>query len=172
MRGGVRRAAAAALLSGGCASPPLPGAEAPETVEVAAVLDELHAAASRADGERYFALFAPGGVFLGTDASERWELPEFRAYASARFERGEGWTYRVTGRRVYLDAHRRTAWFDESLHNAKYGTCRGTGVLVRGSGGPWRIAQYHLTIPVPNELAADVVKMIGDLEGPAPGSGR
>ena len=36
------------------------------------VLDDFHDAASKADEERYFALFLPDGVFLGTDAAERW----------------------------------------------------------------------------------------------------
>jgi hypothetical protein len=51
------------------------------------------------------------------------------------------------------------AWFDEALENEKYGTCRGTGVLRR-IDGQWRIAQYHLTVPVPNDLLERVVKMI------------
>ena len=37
---------------------------------VAAVLDDLHDAASKADGPRYFSLFAPDAVFFGTDAGE------------------------------------------------------------------------------------------------------
>jgi hypothetical protein len=52
-----------------------------------------------------------------------------------------------------------TAWFDEMLENQSYGTTRGTGVLVRTAGG-WKIVQYHLTIPLPNDLARDVVQMI------------
>ncbi|MHC4415793.1 MAG: nuclear transport factor 2 family protein [Planctomycetota bacterium] len=134
---------------------PLPGpAEA-----VATVLDDLHDAASKADGERYFGLFAPNAVFLGTDATERWTLAMFREYASRRFEQGSGWTYHVRQRRVSVSGDGNTAWFDESLHNEKYGTCRGTGVLVRRKGA-WKVAQYNLTIPIPNEIALDVVRMI------------
>ena len=51
-------------------------------------LDALHVAASKADGERYFALFAPDAVFLGTDATERWTLEEFKNYAGERFKTG------------------------------------------------------------------------------------
>jgi hypothetical protein len=36
---------------------------------------------------------------------------------------------------------------------------RSTGVLIREDGA-WKIAQYHLTIPIPNDLANRVVKMI------------
>ena len=57
-----------------------------------------------------------------------------------------------------------TAWFDEMLWNEKYGTCRGTGVLVLTEQG-WRIAQYHLTFPIPNELSAEFTSRIKELEG-------
>ncbi len=130
-----------------------------DTAAVARVLDDLHDAASKAQGQRYFDLFAPDGVFFGTDATERWPIEEFRAYAQRRFDTGTGWTYHVRQRHVFLDGDHNTAWFDEALHNDKYGECRGTGVLVKIDGG-WKIAQYNLTIPIPNAIALDVVKMI------------
>lgn len=123
------------------------------------VLNDLHEAASRADEDRYFALFEPDGVFLGTDASERWTTAEFREYAHARFATGQGWTYTPTARHIYVSLDGRTAWFDEALHNAKYGECRGTGVLTRRAD-QWRIAQYNLTVPVPNDLLPSVADMI------------
>jgi len=126
---------------------------------VAGVLDDLHDAASKADGERYFGLFAPEAVFFGTDATERWPLEEFRRYASQRFESGSGWTYHPSRRHIYFSQDRRTAWFDEVLVNAKYGECRGTGVLVKRRSD-WKIAQYNLSIPIPNEIALEVVEMI------------
>jgi hypothetical protein len=128
---------------------------------VGRVLDELHDAASKADGHRYFALFAPDAVFLGTDASERWPIDEFKVYAQARFDTGTGWTYTLkAGRRfITIDQGGGVAWFDELLENAKYGTCRGSGVL-RKFDGQWKIAQYNLSIPIPNDLAAEVVKTI------------
>ena len=48
---------------------------------VTAALDDFHDAAAKADEDRYFGRFAPGGVFLGTDATERWDVKAFRAYA-------------------------------------------------------------------------------------------
>jgi len=39
-----------------------------------AVLTSLHQAASDADGELYFSLFADDAVFMGTDATERWSV--------------------------------------------------------------------------------------------------
>ncbi len=141
--------------SGGIA----PNGRSGDVRAVAGVLEDLHDAASKADGERYFSLFAPEAVFFGTDATERWPLEEFRRYASQRFEAGSGWTYHASRRHIYFSQDCRTAWFDEVLVNAKYGECRGTGVLVKRRSG-WKIAQYNLSIPIPNEIALEVVGMI------------
>lgn len=143
------------LLLAACAAPDRPADSA------AAVLDSLHAHASQADEESYFALFAPDGVFFGTDITERWTVEQFRAYAHARFATGIGWTYmlRPGTRHLAFDPSGTVAWFDEVLDNANYGETRGTGVL-RLIDGEWKIAQYHLTIPVPNALAGELVEMI------------
>lgn len=142
----------------------------PETREVEATLNRFHEAASRADGAAYFALFAPEGVFIGTDASERWTVDEFRAYSAPYFSKGRGWTYVPGVRHVQLSPKGDVAWFDEILFNTKLGVCRGSGVLRR-VGGAWLICQYHLTIPVPNALAAQVVGIIRG-EAPVPASPR
>lgn len=128
-------------------------------------LDTLHAAAARADEAAYFGLYTPDAVFLGTDATERWTLDEFKAYAKPHFAAGRGWTYTVSERHVTLGPDGTTAWFDERLQNAKLGECRGSGVLVHGSGDRWRIAQYNLTIPIPNELAEEVAGRIRSQQG-------
>ncbi len=143
-----------AVVLGSCASAP-----GDDPAAVAAVLDNLHDAASKADGKRYFNCFAADAVFFGTDATERWTIDQFRVYAQARFDRGTGWTYHPRKRHVFLSRDRETAWFDEALHNEKYGACRGTGVLVKCDGA-WKITQYNLTIPIPNEIALEVVQMI------------
>lgn len=133
---------------------------------ISAVLDALHHNASVADGEAYFALFAPEGVFFGTDITERWTVEQFRTYAMGRFAQGRGWTYvlRPGTRNIAFDPSGTVAWFDEILDNANYGATRGTGVL-RLMDGQWKIAQYHLTIPVPNALADTVVRMVRALDG-------
>lgn len=151
-----------ALLSASCVAGAFPTtvhAQQAAEESVAATLDALHAAASAADGDRYFALFAEEGVFFGTDATERWTVEQFKAYALPFFEQGRGWTYSPTERNVFVSGDGTTAWFDERLFNETYGETRGTGVLVL-RGGSWRIAQYNLTIPVPNELASDLVARI------------
>jgi hypothetical protein len=124
-----------------------------------ATLDDFHAAAAAADSARYFAHFAADGVFLGTDATERWTVDAFRAYAKPHFDAGKGWTYRATERHVDVDRAGTYAWFDEALENAKLGACRGSGVLRR-EGGKWKVVQYDLTIPIPNDLALDVAAQI------------
>jgi ketosteroid isomerase-like protein len=126
---------------------------------VTSVLNQFHKAASEHDFQKYFGLMTADAVFIGTDATERWDVKAFKAYVKPHFEKGRGWTYKPRTRHISFTPDRNVAWFDEILDNAKYGTCRGTGVLVK-DGKDWKISQYHLTIPVPNELAEAVVKLI------------
>src|SRR5262245_54855652 len=146
-----------ALLAACRSSGAVPDSDPNAERAVSRLLDDWHRAASAADGARYFGHMAEDAVFLGTDASERWTLAEFRVYCEPYFSKGTGWTYEPRERHVRVDGE--LAWFDERLWNEKYGECRGTGVLHR-DGGEWKIVHYSLTFPVPNELAADVVKMI------------
>ena len=117
------------------------------TTAVSAVLDSLHQLASAANEEAYFGLFAPEGVFFGTDATERWTVEQFRAWAHQRFAAGQGWTYvlRAGTRHVEFDPTGNVAWFDEILDNAHYGETRGTGVLRivyhRQPDGTWKLAR-------------------------------
>jgi hypothetical protein len=106
---------------------------------VASALDDFHDAAAKADEDRYFAHFAPGGVFLGTDATERWEVPAFRAYAHPHFAKGKAWTFRAARRIVTVRGD--MAWFDEDLETQNLGP----------HDGKWLIDQYVLSITVPNE---------------------
>ena len=123
------------------------------------LLDGFHSNASNAQFNAYFAAFAPDGVFIGTDATERWTVEQFKAYTKPHFDKGRGWTYIVAERHLNVSADGKHASFDELLDNTSLGRCRGTGVL-RMVDGQWRIEQYHLTIPVPNELADEIVKRI------------
>lgn len=129
---------------------------------VRAVLDEFHLAASKADGERYFACLAPDAIFVGTDATERWDVARFREFCEPYFREGRGWTYVAGERHVALSREGKLAWFDERLSNDKYGAVRGSGV-VRLDGGRWRIVQYVMSFPIPNELSGEVVRRIREL---------
>ena len=129
-----------------------------DKIKINKILDNLHYYASIADGDKYFKLFDTNGVFLGTDATERWTVNEFKDYALKRFESGTGWTYYPINRNIYLN-NKNTAWFDEELSNEKYGVFRGTGVLIKTDEG-WKISQYNLLLPIPNELLIDYSKEI------------
>jgi predicted ester cyclase/ketosteroid isomerase-like protein len=147
--------------------PPLAKAQtlAEDEQMVAATLNTLHQAAADADYEAYSSVFADDAVFLGTDATERWTRDEFMRFAKPYFDQGRGWTYVMTERHVSVAADGATAWFDERLDNASYGETRGSGVLIMESG-EWKISQYNLTIPIPNELAGEVVDRIrGQVQG-------
>ena len=76
-----------------------------------------------------------------------------------RFKTGSGWTYNSISRNIYLDNDKNTAWFDEELNNEKYGVFRGTGVLVK-INNIWKIKQYNLLLPIPNDLLIEYSKEI------------
>lgn len=148
----------------GCAAPP----PAPSEADVAAVLDALHRNASEANYEAYFALYTDDAVFLGTDASERWPIEDFKTYTAARFAEGTAWTYHMLDRHIEFGPDGKTAWFDETLTNENLGRTRGSGVLLLQDGA-WRIAQYNLTILVPNDLARGFAAEIRAFEAGADG---
>jgi uncharacterized protein (TIGR02246 family) len=130
---------------------------------IGSVLDGWHAAAAAADEQKYFSYFTPDAVFLGTDASERWTRDEFRKWAHPYFAKGKAWSFKAVSRWITFSPDRTVAWFDEALETPNLGPCRGSGVLVATSAG-WRIAQYNLSIPIPNDLADDFKKQIEDYE--------
>lgn len=123
------------------------------------VLDGYHQAAASGDWDTYFDLMSDDGVFLGTDASERWTKSEFQNYASTR----SGWVYTPQQRNINITPDGSSAWFDELLASQNYGTSRGTGILIRTSDG-WRISQYNLTFPIPNDLSAEITDQIKEYE--------
>lgn len=145
-----------ALALTACGGPPMhtTHAESGDRTAIVAVLDDFHDAAASSDEARYFAHFTDDGVFLGTDATERWDVTAFRAYAHPHFEAGRGWVMRATRRDVVVRGD--VAWFDEDLETRNLGPARGSGVLERGADGTWRVAQYNLTITVPNERFDEV----------------
>ncbi len=128
--------------------------------EINAVLDSFHDAAAVADLDRYFGHLTEDAVFLGSDATERWPREAFRAFAEPYFQGETAWAYTPRDRSVSLSDNGRTAWFDETAVNDKYGALRGSGVLVFEGDRVWRIAQYNLVFTVPNGIAGEVVEMI------------
>lgn len=138
-------------------------ARADDKADVSAVLDKLHSYASQANWDAYFDLYTEDATFLGTDVTEVWTPDELRGYAG----QSKGWTYVMKDRNIDFTPNGDVAWFDEVLHNANYGTSRGTGVLIRTNTG-WKIAQYHLTFPIPNDIAASITQQIQTFEQKQP----
>ncbi len=132
----------------------------PQT-SIGAVLDDWHAAAAASDEARYFDHFTEDGIFLGTDATERWDVAAFREFAHPHFEEGNGWAFTVVRRDIIVDGDR--AWFDEDLASEHLGPLRGSGVL-RWDGERWRIAHYNLTLTIPNERVGAVRAAIASSE--------
>lgn len=145
------------------------GSAAASGDEASEVLDRFHRAAAEADFATYRAQMTDDIVFLGTDATERWQGEAFFDFARPHFEAGRGWTYRVRSRRLQVGPQGNVAWFDELLDNARLGLCRGSGLLLRGEDG-WKVTQYNLSMPVPNDMIGQVAEAIGNggAEGFAP----
>lgn len=126
--------------------------------EAHAVLDQLHQAASLADWELYFSLYLPEAVFIGTDATEHWSMTEFEGYARPT----DGWKY-IPKSRIFTSANTQKSdqvlMFDELLDSASYGLSRGTGTLIKTDKG-WKVAQYHLSFPIPNGIAKEITTHI------------
>ncbi len=146
------------LLNFTCISPVLAHTGTKES-EVSRTLDKFHRAAANAELDTYFNLFTDDAVFLGTDGNERWTKSEFKAYVEPFFKKGIGWLYTSNERNITQINNGNVVFFDEKLNSKTYGNCRGTGVLVKTKQG-WKISQYNLSVPVPNEISASIVKKI------------
>ena len=138
-------------------------ANSPDSSDVIAVLDDWHLAAAEADFDRYFSHFEnEASIFMGTDATERWTVAEFKPWSKPFFDRGRAWSFTGHDRYIYFSEDGLVAWFDEELDTPNLGPCRGTGVLKFSENG-WKIAHYNLTVPIPNELVDGVVQDIDSL---------
>jgi ketosteroid isomerase-like protein len=120
---------------------------------VIAALDDFNDAAANADEARYFAHFAEDGVFVGTDATERWDKAAFQAYAHPHFAKGKAWSFKGINRRIVVRGD--LAWFEEDLETTNLGPARGSGVLS-WNGSRWRLEQYVLSATIPNDKFAAV----------------
>lgn len=131
-------------------------------VNINATLDAWHKAAADANYNAYFSLMADDAVFIGTDATENWNKTAFQAYAKPYFDKGKAWSFTALERHVYFDETGKIAWFDELL-NTQMKICRGSGVLVK-IGQEWKIKQYVLSMTIPNDNSAEVIKVKASLE--------
>lgn len=123
--------------------------------EIGKILDSWHRAAGSADFYAYFNLMTSDAVFIGTDASENWQIEEFKAYAKPHFDKGKAWNFKAVERQIYVNDEGDYAWFDELL-DTQMKLCRGSGVL-RKESGDWKIAHYVLSLVIPNENVSEVI---------------
>lgn len=135
------------------------GAQASEEAAIGTAIDQFHQAAAEADLDTYTGLMASDFVFLGTDATERWERESFISFSKPYFDSGQGWTYTPTERSISVLSDGETAFFDELLAHDRLGQCRGSGVLVKRDDR-WLLAQYNLSVPVPNDIVYQVANSI------------
>jgi hypothetical protein len=126
------------------------------------ILDSWHKAAANAEFDNYFSYMTSNGVFIGTDASENWQLDAFKAFSKPYFDKGKAWNFTSLERNIYFDKSHNTAWFDELL-NTQMKICKGSGVLVR-EGKNWKIAHYVLSMTIPNDTTDEVVKIKEKIE--------
>jgi hypothetical protein len=130
--------------------------------KINSTLDSWHKAAANADFDNYFSYMISNGVFIGTDASENWQLDAFKTFSKPFFDKGKAWNFTSLQRNIYFDKSQNTAWFDELL-NTQMKICRGSGVLIK-EGNNWKIAHYVLSMTIPNDNTDEVVKIKEKIE--------
>lgn len=124
------------------------------------LMDNWHQAAATADEDVFFeGTMTEDGIYLGTDASERWLRDELKEWSKEYFDRESAWSFSAKQRTIYFSNDGKTAWFEEML-DTWMGDCRGSGVLEWTSKG-WRLKHYDLSIMVPNDQVEGYLKLIG-----------
>ncbi|MEN0006525.1 MAG: nuclear transport factor 2 family protein [Bacteroidota bacterium] len=127
--------------------------------ELNTFVNDWHQAAATANADAFFGAMTPDGIYIGTDATERWLRDELRDWAKAAFEREVAWDFKAVEREVYFSRDGRYAWWEESL-DTWMGICRGSGVVEKQEG-QWKIKHYHLSVTVPNEKIKEFKKLVG-----------
>ncbi|MBI1226545.1 MAG: hypothetical protein GC192_15025 [Bacteroidetes bacterium] len=137
------------------------GCQTDPDVDLAAInklMDDWHHAAAVADEDTFFGSMTADGIYLGTDASERWLRDEMKEWSKKYFERETAWAFTPHDRHVYFSENGQTAWFEELL-DTWMGPCRGSGVLVKTPDG-WKIKHYDLAVAVANDIVNDYIKLL------------
>jgi ketosteroid isomerase-like protein len=133
-----------------------------EKTKINTLLDSWHKAAADAKFETYFDLMSDNAIFIGTDATENWSKTEFMAYAKPHFDKGKAWSFTSLERHIYFSKDKKTAWFDELL-NTQMKICRGSGVVEKTKKG-WKISHYVLSMTIPNDNSAEIIKVKASIE--------
>ena len=73
-----------------------------EKQNISKLIDEWHKAAATANFEAYFGKMTSDAVFIGTDASENWQLEAFKTFSKPYFDKGKAWSFSAVERNIYL----------------------------------------------------------------------
>ena len=125
---------------------------------ISGMLDNWHKAAATADEDTFLGSMTKDGIYLGTDASERWLRDELKEWSAKYFERDSAWDFKPHSRNIYFSKDSKTAWFEEKL-DTWMGECRGSGVVVQTNEG-WKIKHYNLAVTISNDKIQDFIKLI------------
>jgi SnoaL-like domain len=96
------------------------------------------------------AVFHQDGVFVGSDDTELWTADTLIEKLQ---DSANGWDMRKCHKRQIHFVDGSTAMFFEVIEHVRYGTFRGSGVVIRNRTGDWLIRHYVLSFSVPNSLA-------------------
>lgn len=118
------------------------------------LLNNWHKAAADAKFDLYFSFLSADAMYMGTDATENWNVDQFKAFAKPYFDKGKAWNFTALERHIFFSADGNLAWFDELL-DTQMKICRGSGILKKEKG-QWKIAHYVLSMTVPNDDADKV----------------
>jgi hypothetical protein len=99
-------------------------------------------------------------------------VDEFYSFSKPHFESGKAWTFipKPGSRKITIqngpDSQPMFASFDELLDSVSFkATSRGSGtVIYRPSNKSWLVFSYHLSFPIPNDMAKRICLEIADFE--------
>ena len=121
------------------------------------LLNDWHKAAADAKFETYFSYLSTEAIYIGTDATENWNVDQFKTFAKPYFDKGRAWSFTALERNVFVSKDGNLAWFDELL-DTQMKICRGSGVLKK-ENGQWKIVHYVLSMTIPNNAIEKVISV-------------
>ncbi|HZV68018.1 MAG TPA: nuclear transport factor 2 family protein [Saprospiraceae bacterium] len=131
-----------------------------EIIEVIdSLVNEWHHAAAVADEKTFFGRMAEDGIYIGTDASERWLRDELAVWSKKYFDREKAWDFTPLSRNIRIAPGAHIAWFDELL-STWMGTCRSTCIMELRDN-EWKIVHYQLSVTLPNDKVDGFLELTG-----------
>mmetsp|Transcript_21757 Transcript_21757/g.36635 ORF Transcript_21757/g.36635 Transcript_21757/m.36635 type:complete len:191 (-) Transcript_21757:158-730(-) len=137
--------------------------------KVALTLKKLHDSHPNSENpsfKRYFSCFSPDARFLGTQATDNWDMEEYKRYLlplyTSQRQRVIPVKPQEESRKITICAGGWFATFDEVLlgldeKQRLKSELRGSGSMIYNNDtDSWMILQYHLSIPIPNDAALAV----------------